>query len=120
MLRGMDWNFLKGRWYIDRVYASLSELESTGIIMSEITLVCVKGAGAKFTSTPMAARSAPRYRCHKGETMASAAVRARDRNPTHVDQLVLHVDPPFPLSPDLVREYSHLIPKLIDNSPGGF
>jgi hypothetical protein len=56
----------------------------------------------------------------QGETMASVAVRARDRNPTHVDQLVLHDDPPFPLSPDLVREYSHLIPKLIDNSPGGF
>jgi hypothetical protein len=67
MLRGMDWNFLKGRWHIDRVHASLSELESTCIIISEITLVCVKGAGAKFTSTPMAARSAPRYRCHKGK-----------------------------------------------------
>lgn len=56
----------------------------------------------------------------QGETMASVAVRARDRNPTHVDQLVLHDDPPFPLPPDLVREHSHLIPKLIDNSPGGF
>lgn len=64
---GNGLELLEGSRHIDRVHASLSELESTCIIMSEITLVCVKGAGAKFTSTPMAARSAPRYMCHKGK-----------------------------------------------------